>query len=111
MKPIINNIKWDRIWIHFYISNLPSNSSVYISSLDGKYIHPLKVTEDNPHIYLLNITNPGNCKMLPTGIFKLVYKGNEPNDNFISIDVSFERICCMFFRRCSGVKSSISIIS
>lgn len=86
MKPIINNIKWDRIWIHFYISNLPSNSSVYISSLDGKYIHPLKVTEDNPHIYLLNITNPGNCKMLPTGIFKLVYKGNEPNDNFISID-------------------------
>ena len=88
MTPFINNIKWDRIWIHFYISDLPSNSTVYISSLNGKYIYPLKVAEDNPSVFLLNITNPGNCKMLPPGIFKLVFKENEQNKQFTNIEES-----------------------
>ena len=71
MKPSITNIKWDRIWIHFLISDLPEDSAVCITDLHSSYIQPLKRDENNPHLFMLNITNPGDCKMLPKGIYRL----------------------------------------
>ncbi|MCR5544146.1 MAG: CDP-glycerol glycerophosphotransferase family protein [Eubacterium sp.] len=70
----IRRIKWDRIWISFFIENVPENHDVYIS---GPVFYKLKKSENNPTEYLLNITNPGKCKMLSPGIYKLVTIGNE----------------------------------
>ena len=72
MKPTIDNITWDRIWIIFHISGLSDNSEVYITDSTGSFKMPLKKNMENPHEYMLNITNPGNSCMLPVGIYKLV---------------------------------------
>ena len=82
MAYIVNNIKWDRIWISFYIDKIYSNSdgnypSIYIKDTNGSFKAELQHSDDNPSEYRLNITNPGNCKMLPCGIYKLVNSNNE----------------------------------
>ena len=95
---IINRIKWDRIWISFFISYYggtsvektsiektsiekdsvrenhikeKSNISVFIKDTAGQHIFELQPGEAENE-FKLNITNPGNCKMLPTGIWELV---------------------------------------
>ncbi len=81
----IKNIKWDRIWIYFETDRLPMDKTIYLRSIDGSFSAPLKkcnsdeflVTNglnnnpDNSSWYKINITNPGNCEMLPVGIYNL----------------------------------------
>ena len=71
-KVFIKNIEWDRIWISFFIEGLDETSNVFISNSKRTYSFSLK-KGDAPDEYKLNITNPGNCKMLPTGIYELFY--------------------------------------
>jgi len=71
-KVFIKNIEWDRIWISFFIEGLDETSNVFISNSKRTYSFSLK-NGDAPDEYKLNITNPGNCKMLPTGIYELFY--------------------------------------
>lgn len=74
----INNIKWDRIWISFFIEEITAGltdgkgeAAVYIKDISGQYSFKLQPGEAENE-FKLNITNPGNCKMLPTGIWELV---------------------------------------
>ena len=74
----INNIKWDRIWISFFIEGITAGltdgkgeAAVYIKDTSGQYSFKLQPGEAENE-FKLNITNPGNCKMLPTGIWELV---------------------------------------
>ena len=71
-KVFIKNIEWDRIWISFFIEGLDETSNVFISNSKRTYSFSLK-KGDAPGEYKLNITNPGDCKMLPTGIYELFY--------------------------------------
>ena len=71
-KVFIKNIEWDRIWISFFIEGLDETSNVFISNSKRTYSFSLK-KGDAPDEYKLNITNPGDCKMLPTGIYELFY--------------------------------------
>ena len=71
-KVFIKNIEWDRIWISFFIEGLDETSNVFISNSKRTYSFSLK-NGDAPDEYKLNITNPGDCKMLPTGIYELFY--------------------------------------
>ncbi|MCR5104282.1 MAG: CDP-glycerol glycerophosphotransferase family protein [Eubacterium sp.] len=86
MDYYVSKIKWDRIWISFYIkADCPYDGNVYLINSDGNIRFNLKCYSDNPekntklsnaHIkeFRLNITNPGNCKMLPTGIYNLYFE-------------------------------------
>ncbi|SNU07786.1 CDP-ribitol ribitolphosphotransferase [Lachnospiraceae bacterium] len=83
MAYIVNNIKWDRIWISFYIDNISPDSNegyptFYIKDLSSEYYAKLRHSEDNPSEYKLNITNPGNCRMLPAGVYSVLSSENEP---------------------------------
>lgn len=71
-KVFIKNIEWDRIWISFFIEGLDETSNVFISNSKRTYSFSLK-KGDAPDEYKLNITNPGDCKMLPIGIYELFY--------------------------------------
>ncbi len=71
-KVFIKNIEWDRIWISFFIEGLDETSNVFISNSKRTYSFSLK-KGDAPDEYKLNITNPGDCKMLPTEIYELFY--------------------------------------
>ena len=75
-KVFINNIEWDRIWISFFIEGLDETSNVFISNSKRTYSFSLK-KGDAPDEYKLNITNPGDCKMLPTGIYELFYNSSD----------------------------------
>ena len=53
MAYIVNNIKWDRIWISFYIDKIYSNSdgnypSIYIKDTNGSFKAELQHSDDNP---------------------------------------------------------------
>ena len=66
---IVNEITWDRIWIHFH-TNIPAE--LVLHSVDGNYSAYLKTDNGIASIdNMLNITNPGYCKMLPEGYYKL----------------------------------------
>jgi len=71
-KVFIKNIEWDRIWISFFIEGLDETSNVFIFNSKRTYSFSLK-KGNAPDEYKLNITNPGDCKMLPTGIYELFY--------------------------------------
>ena len=73
-KICITKIKWDRIWIYFTIKGLPTSTDVYIMNLDQSYTAKLIPADKTNGIFKLNITNPGNCNMLPVGIYYLGYK-------------------------------------
>ena len=75
-KVFIKNIEWDRIWISFFIEGLDETSNVFISNSKRTYSFSLK-KGDAPDEYKLNITNPGDCKMLPTGIYVLFYNSSD----------------------------------
>lgn len=75
-KVFIKNIEWDRIWISFFIEGLDETSNVFISNSKRTYSFSLK-KGDAPDEYKLNITNPGDCKMLPTGIYELFYNSSD----------------------------------
>ncbi|MCR5602645.1 MAG: CDP-glycerol glycerophosphotransferase family protein, partial [Lachnospiraceae bacterium] len=75
-KVFIKNIEWDRIWISFFIEGLDETSNVFISNSKRTYSFSLK-NGDAPDEYKLNITNPGDCKMLPTGIYELFYNSSD----------------------------------
>ncbi len=75
-KVFIKNIEWDRIWISFFIEGLDDTSNVFISNSKRTYSFSLK-KGDAPDEYKLNITNPGDCKMLPTGIYELFYNSSD----------------------------------
>ena len=84
MKPVVTKISWDRIWISFYIENVPLTDAVYIKSADGSYSAPLIHSDENPAEFKLNITNPGNCRMLPVGIYRLVTTDNTPLESDVT---------------------------
>ncbi len=84
---IINRIKWDRIWISFYIDasdtsplkNKPFSNkdfSVLLEDVKGAVSFTLKAGESE-NKFMLNITNPGNCEMLPAGVWKLAVYDKE----------------------------------
>ena len=78
----INNIIWDRIWISVYLeekspdNNSLNNYAVFIKNSSGQHNteqHIFKLQPgESKNEFKLNITNPGNCKMLPTGIWELI---------------------------------------
>ena len=70
----VNKITWDRIWISFYIKKLQPESEVFLCDQNNRLSFRLKHVEGTDE-YKLNITNPGNCRMLPVGIYKL-YSAN-----------------------------------
>lgn len=75
----IYKVSWDRIWISFFIKDVPSDAVVTITSInDGPSFDLKKGEADNE--FKLNITNPGDCKMLPTGIYKLVIHSDSFSD-------------------------------
>lgn len=77
-KYAITDIYWDRMWIYFRITpadmnDLPPDTfRPYIINTDGSYKAFLKHEETG--LYKLNITNPGNCKMLPVGEYRISYE-------------------------------------
>ena len=68
----IQNITWDRIWITFYIEGLSSDAQVFLQCVSDDISFKLKKVSSNE--FKLNITNPGNCRMLPAGIYELYVK-------------------------------------
>lgn len=67
---LIKNICWDRIWIYFYPESFDPTVEVYLCSMNGERLFSLKKCDDKK-AYKINISNPGNCKMLPIGVYKL----------------------------------------
>lgn len=94
----ITNIYWDRMWIYFCISpTIPDTKLYYLNSATVKsqqngIFRPYIINSDRnykaylrpeaPWIYKLNITNPGNCKMLPLGEYFLSYESNYAGKDF-----------------------------
>ena len=76
-KYIISNIYWDRMWIFFEIKPVTSERFFpYIINSDCSYkAYLLKHSEG---LYKLNITNPGNCRMLPLGTYHISYDNAGP---------------------------------
>ena len=76
-KYIISNIYWDRMWIFFEIKPVTSERFFpYIINSDCSYkAYLLKHSEG---LYKLNITNPGNCRMLPLGTYHITYDNAGP---------------------------------
>ena len=68
---IIKKIRWDRIWIYFYPENYDPKTEVFICSMVGEKLFPLKSC-DEEKAYKINISNPGNCKMLAVGFYKFM---------------------------------------
>lgn len=82
----IKKILWDRIWISFFIDDIPDKYIVFLkkisrypvhkkNSSDRDVIFPLKIGTSGE--YKLNISNPGNCKMLSAGIYQLIVMPKE----------------------------------
>lgn len=70
----VNDITWDRIWLGLH-TNAPAE--LKLQSVDGHYSARLlhSDTLEGPQdetLHMLNITNPGDCKMLPVGIYRFV---------------------------------------
>lgn len=84
-KYTITSLYWDRIWIYFEIKadgqNPPDSFSPCIINEAGNYKAYLR--KENPGIYKLNITNPGNCKMLPVGIYYVSYDSDKSERAYI----------------------------
>ena len=71
MEYYVNKIAWDRIWILFNVDFISeSEDDIYLVNSDNTARFLLK-KGSNPSEYKLNITNPGNCAMLPPGIYTL----------------------------------------
>ncbi|WP_173472726.1 CDP-glycerol glycerophosphotransferase family protein [Eubacterium ruminantium] len=71
MEYYVNKIVWDRIWILFNVDFISeSEDDIYLVNSDNTARFLLK-KGSKPSEYKLNITNPGNCAMLPPGIYTL----------------------------------------
>ena len=79
----IYKITWDRIWISFFIKEVPNEANLSLVNLRDNTSFTLK-REGNSDEFKLNITNPGNCKMLPTSIFKLSIHDNGSSTSNLS---------------------------
>ena len=66
---VINKIKWDRIWIYLYPDSYSEDTSLSIVSMNGETSFELKKCNEEK-AYKLNISNPGDCRMLPVGVYK-----------------------------------------
>ena len=89
-KPVIKRITWDRMWIEFFISGV-NDEDVYIENVRNSYKQPLTLPIDDTGYYIspdkaygngikvlrLNITNPGDCRMLPLGVYNLTTSSGE----------------------------------
>ncbi|MBO4864920.1 MAG: CDP-glycerol glycerophosphotransferase family protein [Eubacterium sp.] len=84
MNPVVTNISWDRIWISFYIENVPATEHIHIRALNGSYSARLVHPDQSSTEYRLNITNPGNCRMLPVGIYRLVTSDDTPIESAVT---------------------------
>ncbi len=104
----INKISWDRIWIHFHVggfdnimsydngtitSSFNQNSAsernffhLFLCGINSDFKAELLPSMDDRFTFRLNITNPGNCEMLPTGYYKLYYS----IDNYVSYNPSLD---------------------
>lgn len=104
----IQNIYWDRIWMYLEIANVNA-STLYLYNGKKCYAAELeKVSFENlpdmvdfseeskaallterVSLYRINITNPGNCKMLPDGLYRITPKAplndNDTDKEFVSI--------------------------
>lgn len=78
MKPIIDRITWDRIWIIFHFQSDPGSYQLRLRSIDAPDGFDMPLIPDGPHSLKINITNPGNCAMLPEGIYQIVASDNSP---------------------------------
>ena len=87
-KVFIKNIEWDRIWISFFIEGLDETSNVFIANSKRTYHFDLK-KGDTPNEYKLNITNPGNCKMLPPGVYELFYNSMDQETPGASYNINW----------------------
>ena len=67
---LIKKIRWERVWIYFYPESYDKTTNIHLSSMSGEKLFALKACEEEK-AYRINISNPGNCKMLPVGIYKL----------------------------------------
>ena len=82
---IISDIYWDRIWVFFRITPvlkdavIPEDFRPYIINTTGSF--KAYLIKEAPGLFKLNITNPGNCRMLPTGRYSIAYQsGNTTGD-------------------------------
>ena len=73
MTYTVRKIKWDRIWIRFFMNetDIPASTSFYLVSMNGNLKFKLVPSEDDSQEFKINITNPGNCEMLPCAVYKL----------------------------------------
>ena len=63
---LIKKIRWERVWIYFYPESYDKTTNIHLSSMSGEKLFALKACEEEK-AYRINISNPGNCKMLPVG--------------------------------------------